>query len=577
MRFDGVRMFAKLSHFLREHKVNLILMGVLLFCFLLPDPLMNVIQKSSRYFWNWYSFGFLVILSIGLSYSSRKFFFFSWSLFALLETLQLMHIAYFGSTFSPAAVFLLVHELRDVLEPVYFQFVWFVFPLVGVIYGFGALVFFKLSQRKKTMGLKSVFLVCYGVLLCATDGALMPTHRDVQRIWGGEFLETVTHQLSGKTSAHSLKSSICALSCATVFSAFKCSKELYLPYERTFGKPQAQNIVLVLGESLTPSHMSLFGYERPTTPFLESLGVDSSRTFFKKYYAAAPSTHVSLTYLFNALREPRNYDLINHPENNLCRMAQKQGFKITVITVNDGTRSLGSEIDQMYTGIRIDTHPEALMMDRLKGKRDSGLVEVFASLALATDKNFIIIHMYTPHSDCKKRYQEVPQFAVYPDNQNDGQDPINSYDNAVLLTDDILRSLFGEFERRFGKGQNNFFLLISDHGELFGEENPKTGENLWGHGHLTLPCLEAPFLLHGTSGVKDKGLQKMLGHPALSGFQVSKIVLKLLGVDLNNPNEDASGTYYATNGIVAGSILSYRFDAQGVPYQPDSALQKKES
>src|SRR5690606_5580758 len=57
-------------------------------------------------------------------------------------------------------------------------------------------------------------------------------------------------------------------------------------------------IIFILGESLTPNQMELFGYERSTTPFLVSIK-DSPNFFYRRALGGGVSTDIAVAFLLN--------------------------------------------------------------------------------------------------------------------------------------------------------------------------------------------------------------------------------------------------------------------------------------
>lgn len=92
-----------------------------------------------------------------------------------------------------------------------------------------------------------------------------------------------------------------------------------------------KTIVLVMGESMTPNHMSLFGYDRSNTPFLNTLAEDPNFVF-KKGFSAATSTRSTLPMFYTVQNNPANIANMAHQEANLFHLAKQQGFRTIYIS-----------------------------------------------------------------------------------------------------------------------------------------------------------------------------------------------------------------------------------------------------
>jgi len=553
----------KIKRKFEGHWVNFTLCTVLLTCVVLPDFLINWATHSQRAFGNWEAFGGILLTVVGLSYAKKTLFWGVWGVFFIIELCQFIHIVYFGTTIRHATILLSFGEARDIFVLTYLKFVWFVFPIVGACYGLGAFIFNRLRPFKKTTTWTSAAIVFYGITLCATDFSFLPRSAIPRLIYHGQMTGVLFLKCINMTDVpiHSLVSSLRSILCVVIRIFFNPSNPSYLSYQFISEAPLARNILLVVGESLTASHMSLFGYHRPTTPFLCALAKNKQHFLYKKSYASSVFTASSLPYMFNCIREPHHYALFNSPQSNLIQIAKKQGFKVTVITTNDGTQCFGIGIDDLYTGVRVRTYPFTLPEKVLWTQEDLGLPKILSSLSLETEKNLIIVHMYAPHSPYENRYRKAPECALYDDRES-ANARINAYDNAVVFTDMILKQLFLEFEKRFGSEEDNFFVFFSDHGELLGEKDPLTGAELWGHGNLTPACLLTPFFFYTTSTLGN-WTKKYSDRPAFSGYEVSRFILELLGVGVTNPNQKTPETYFASDGVIGGCYLEYTIDPEG--------------
>jgi glucan phosphoethanolaminetransferase (alkaline phosphatase superfamily) len=87
-----------------------------------------------------------------------------------------------------------------------------------------------------------------------------------------------------------------------------------------------RNVIFVIGESVRYHHMSLYGYGRETTPFLQSQ-VGKEGFYYRKTVASAVSTDVALPYLLNALTGPEQVHNMVAGTWCLFRMAKASGMK----------------------------------------------------------------------------------------------------------------------------------------------------------------------------------------------------------------------------------------------------------
>ena len=91
------------------------------------------------------------------------------------------------------------------------------------------------------------------------------------------------------------------------------SREYYGQLIETYGIPAARkpNIILIGGDGLSNSHLSVYGYERDTTPFLRQLA--GSSLVANNHFTNASSTTASTTTILTG-REPIKVDVMRYPD-----------------------------------------------------------------------------------------------------------------------------------------------------------------------------------------------------------------------------------------------------------------------
>ena len=91
------------------------------------------------------------------------------------------------------------------------------------------------------------------------------------------------------------------------------------------GEHKDINILMILGESLTPNHMSLYGYERETTPYLETLASDPN-FIFTRALSSGVSSDIAVAMFFNNTYGLGGTKYIFSGENCLFNLARQQGY-----------------------------------------------------------------------------------------------------------------------------------------------------------------------------------------------------------------------------------------------------------
>lgn len=228
-----------------------------------------------------------------------------------------------------------------------------------------------------------------------------------------------------------------------------------------------RTLVLVIGESTQRGHMSLYGYNRDTTPELNALHkTDKNLTVFNDVVTSRPYTIEILQQALTFANE-KNPDLyLSKP--SLMNLMKQAGYKTFWIT-NQQTMTARNT---MLTVFSKQTDKQYYMnQQRTQSAReyDTNVLAPFKEvLADPAQKKFIIVHLLGTHIKYQFRYPEDwskfdGQTQGAPSGLNsDELDSYNTYDNANRFNDHVVASLINDFK---ATDPNGFLLYFSDHGE----------------------------------------------------------------------------------------------------------------
>lgn len=225
-----------------------------------------------------------------------------------------------------------------------------------------------------------------------------------------------------------------------------------------------ENYILLIGESARADHFHLNGYERNTTPCL-----DTTRNVFSlpNVYSSVNYTTASVAMILTGANSSNSE--LAYKRKSIPEGFMKAGYHTAWISnqkMTDMSKRMSQNLDYVYESeIRIskDAAFDSVLVDRLADAR-------------AERKNFYLLHSMGQHFRYDKRHPE--NFAVFtPDMRTirsavpavaDRQLYVNSYDNSILYTDYIIHSLIERLRERGGIAA---LVYISDHGEnLFDDE-----------------------------------------------------------------------------------------------------------
>ncbi|WP_431339388.1 phosphoethanolamine transferase [Campylobacter majalis] len=210
--------------------------------------------------------------------------------------------------------------------------------------------------------------------------------------------------------------------------------------------------VLVIGESQNRNYMSVYGYNEPTTPFLNELKNDKNAIFFTNAHSNHTHTAPVLNYALTSKNQYNKLDFELSP--SILDVANKLAFKTVWISNQPKFGLWGAAVsdiavsakDVIFTSTQEDEYvrPDEVILPKLK------------QMAIE-DKMLIIIHLMGNHSSYIQRYPR--EFAKF------GKGLLNEYKNSVFYSDFVLSEIL-----KTVKKFKNFKALVylSDHSEAVG-------------------------------------------------------------------------------------------------------------
>jgi glucan phosphoethanolaminetransferase (alkaline phosphatase superfamily) len=235
----------------------------------------------------------------------------------------------------------------------------------------------------------------------------------------------------------------------------------------------------VIDESVRGSNLSLNGYPRATTPFLQSLETRGLLKNLGICVAAASFTHISNAYLItghnafpdNAFRTDKNPTIFDY--------AKKMGYETICIDTNrvypyslmkaagnGPVRSLDRWMtDQSFKELHVD----------LDTTKDLGVARFLSSLLNGRGGYFILVNKQGLHFHYRNRYPDDMASTIWKpvmkalesiDPSAAGREKlVNTYDNGIRFqVDEFFRVFVSETTN-----QNYAMLYTSDHGQTLSE------------------------------------------------------------------------------------------------------------
>ncbi len=300
------------------------------------------------------------------------------------------------------------------------------------------------------------------------------------------------------------------------------------------GNGERPDLILLSIDTLRADHLGCYGYERDTSPFLDSLA--GRGTWFTQAWAPTPWTLPSHATLLSGLlplhhgaEEEQHAITTAAPMIAEALAAAGYGTCGVVTSIFVSARYGFARGFQHFHDFGVATGDSAEI-----GTPDAD--DVFAhALQWAAEQPdgrplFLFLHVYDVHYPYdapppwnerfnrparpeELHYENYYFYLQHPLTAEQLAQQMGQYDEEIAYVDDALR----RFYRTWTASRRNTVLLVTaDHGEEFGERGS------WGHAHtLTPEQLHVPWLVTG-AGVRRQRIDQRVGledmAPTLAGL-----------------------------------------------------------
>ena len=351
-----------------------------------------------------------------------------------------------------------------------FMLTYMSFKIIGIILAFvlvfGSLYIFSKKQSWVSRGLNHLALV--GIFLSLLMNLYMPRN----------FIGIITEKL-------------------LVFTYITETPDLkdYLHHpEMEVVARQPQNVVMIIGESYTKSHASLYGYEKPTNPYLSRLQKDSLLVAFDQVRSDALSTIPAFKTIMSTFHVVGSDSLQWYECLTLPETVRQLSYK-TYWTSNQSYKGLCDNIPTRYAELCDSLN---FVGDKFSGGRkkdyDEAVIPPLQTLPKDSLRCFFV-HLMGSHNAYDLRYPEgFGPFteADYPDVPSAHRKDFATYDNSVLYNDSVVYEIMNMFREK-----EALVIYFPDHAEDLYESSA----DYCGHGKPNNPASVAagsniPFVVY---------------------------------------------------------------------------------
>ncbi len=262
----------------------------------------------------------------------------------------------------------------------------------------------------------------------------------------------------------------------------------------------SKNIILVTLDALRADHLSSYGYERETSPFLDDLAAGATR--FEWTFSASSHTREAVPSILTGRYPDRAVDnRFRRSTDTIAERLRREGFTTAGFHSNPFvSRAYGFDqgFDTFYDDLHLGSNRLLALaqraLDKLRSRHYARASEINErSLdwldSLDGDRPFFLWNHYMdPHgpyeapAEYQRRFhgETVPkkegQKLYYraiddPESITDAerQRLVDLYDAEIAYSDDHLSAFFDALESR-DLLEDSLVLITADHGDAFGEE-----------------------------------------------------------------------------------------------------------
>ena len=260
-----------------------------------------------------------------------------------------------------------------------------------------------------------------------------------------------------------------------------------------------KHIVVIIGESFSKSHSSLYGYKRDTNPELSRLASSGQLLVFSNCEAPAPFTHMAFKTIFSFWDGDENDNWYDH-DTFFDVFCQKYA---TRWISNQQDHGIHENAQVAYANLS-DTVWFSCQHKGTGMRYDEVLLPVARSFAENdSTPSITIINLMGQHEAFTRRYPTETWNYFKPSDYTEFKEhqrvDMAQYDNATRYNDHVVASLFDIY-----KDKEALVFYFPDHGlDLF-----ETDPNYCGHVREPEPrswevCCKIPFVIFVTDKYRE--------------------------------------------------------------------------
>jgi len=213
-----------------------------------------------------------------------------------------------------------------------------------------------------------------------------------------------------------------------------------------------EKIFFVIGESQYRNHLSLYGYDVKTTPFLDSLYKSSANMTIYNGISPACYTNYAMRFLLTFATPQDHNPFLT--QKNIIDLANDAGYQTLWLSNQPTFGPWDSGFLWQVSSLTDDVHYTGNSDERTI-HMDIDLIPVIQKKYKKGVQQFFLIHLNGSHGGYSDKYDENDKIAIK------GDDMTTHYNRSVHHTDRVLREIYNVMKNK----TSSILLYASDHGE----------------------------------------------------------------------------------------------------------------
>lgn len=222
------------------------------------------------------------------------------------------------------------------------------------------------------------------------------------------------------------------------------------------------NVVMIIGESFSKSHSSLYSYSKETNPYLQTLVADSSLFVYSNIKSPATNTIPCFQAIMSTYKPEYKDSIPWYQCTTLPEILNYSGYYTYWIS-NQSKVGIFDTVIGRYADL---CNQFFFVGDKYAGMRrnnlDEEIIPLITPLLQETrSNNFYFIHLMGSHSTFKNRYPlsfnkfKPEEYMMRPKHQREN---LATYDNSILYNDSVVYEIIHLFQNK-----ETIIFYFSDH------------------------------------------------------------------------------------------------------------------